>query len=249
MLIDILCFDQDINDDYIVSMYGREKIEGIGQSLRGIGLGCEQNSFSNIIGMTKNILGSFDAGGSFFYAAPGQQKFYADFFFDQKGHTIHHELQTLFSDRFIDKFAGFMTLHDEQERNSFTSSTMGGIKYVVTEAGKFLGNLAAGNRINAGELGNTLTEMFLNLTSSHSRNFVHSWDGTQFLVEPDEDNPRKASRLGIMRYEVSLSVWEYRDKKIEKKQCSYEMRQRSLILNPGQGYLISKAFDKFVNNE
>ena len=250
-----MCFDQDIDDDYIKSMYGREKIEGIGQSLRGIGLGCEQNSYNNIMGMTKNVLGSFDAGGSFFYAAPGQQKFYADFFIDKKGHAIHHKLQTLFSDRFIEQFAGYMTLHDFKEKNSFKSSTMRGIQRVVTEAGKLLGKLASGNRINAGELGNTLTDMFgelgnmcVNPLKSQSRNLDKKWIGTQFLVEPDEDDPRKPSQIGIMRYEVTLSVSEYMDKKIDEKQCSYDMRQRSLTLHPSHGPLILKAFNEITNN-
>ena len=57
----------------------------------------------------------------------------------------------------------------------------------------------------------------------------------------------KVSRLGMMRYEVSLTVNEFRDKKKEEKICSYEMRQRSMILNPAQGEIINSAYQEIVN--
>ena len=54
-------------------MYGAAKIQGISQSLRTAGMGCEQKNIDNIMGMTQIILRSLKEGGTFYYGTDDQK--------------------------------------------------------------------------------------------------------------------------------------------------------------------------------
>lgn len=217
---------KDINDSYIMAMYGQNVITGMSMGLRNVGLGCEDNNFTNLMGYTKEVLRSLD-DGKFFFFSKSEKKYNADFQIAQDRLGEHDKLSVLFGPKYIDKLPSHYALHHVEIDDSFKSSTIGGIKEVLKVAGNLIGSLASGNRINPGEIGNIVTSMLSSMTETRQVNLNHRNKDTIGLVELNSDNTVKC--LGMMSYQFSFTVKEYKDKKVDEKSCQYKVDQKSLI--------------------
>ena len=219
---------KDINDNYIMAVYGQEMISGMCGGLRNVGLGCSDNNFSNMLSYTKDVLTSLDDGRYFFFSKKGCKKYNADFQLANDRLGEHDKLSVLFSPQYVDQLPSHYALHHVKKDASFKSSTIGGIKNVLKKTGELIGNLASGNRINPGEIGNVFSSILSDLTETREVDLKHEFTDTIGLVELNDDKTVKC--LGMMNYYFSFTVKEYKDKKVDEKTCKYKIDQKSLIL-------------------
>lgn len=219
---------KSINDNYIMAVYGQDVISGMCGGLRNVGLGCKDNNFSNMLGFTKEVLASLDDGKYFFCSKSGGKKYNADFQIANDRLGEHDKLSILFSPAYVDKLPSFYALHHVKKEDSFKSSTIGGIKDVLKSTGELIGNLASGNRINPGEIGNIFSSILSSMTETREVDLKHEHRDTIGLVELNTDKTVKC--LGMMSYHFSFTVKEFKDKKVDEKTCKYKIDQKSLVL-------------------
>ena len=196
--------------------------------LRNVGLGCKDNSYSNMLEYTKDVLSDLDVGRFFFFSNGDEKKYPADFQIARDRLHEHDKLNLLFSDSYIDQLPSHCALHHVKKDDSFRSSTIGGIKDVLKRTGDLIGNLASGNRINPGEIGNIFSDILSDLRETREVDLHHEHTDAIGLVELNADNSVKC--LGMMKYHFSFTVKEFKDKKVHEKSCHYKMDQKSLIL-------------------
>jgi len=219
---------KDINDNYIMTMYGQDMISGMCGGLRNVGLGCKDNNFSNILSYTNEVLTSLDDGKYFFFSKSGCKKYNADFQIANDRLGEHDKLSVLFSPKYVDKLPSHYALQHVKKDDSFRSSTIGGIKYVLKNTGELIGSLESGNRVNPGEIGNLFCSILSDLTETTELDLKNEFADTLGLVELNTD--RSVKCLGMMSYHFSFTVKEFKDKKVDEKTCKYKIDQKSLIL-------------------
>merc|ERR1712215_322363 len=104
-LYDIMCSTngKDIDDNYIIAVYGSNRINSMCTGLRNVGLGCKDNSYSNMLEYTKDVLSDLDGGRFFFFSNGDEKKYPADFQIARDRLHEHDKLSLLFSDSYIDQ--------------------------------------------------------------------------------------------------------------------------------------------------
>merc|ERR1712080_226646 len=96
---------------------------------------------------------------------------------------LHDKLARLFSQEHFEAFSQSYAIQCVDVNNSFESSTLGGIKDVLTAAGRVIGEVSGGFRIDPGEIGSLLSDILVGLTETSSRDIKEEKSQTLGLVE------------------------------------------------------------------
>jgi len=227
---------QMMSKDFVKEILGMEKITRMGAGLRAVGLDCSMNTEDNLLQWAVEVYRSYGSGRYFLWSQKGDVGHNADFKLANAHNADGHsgklgKLRRLFGPKYIDALDKEMNLHKVERNQSFQSSTIGGIKETLISVGNAIGNLENGNKLHAGEVLSVVTDALASLKEVSTSSVDEHRAETLGIVELDKD--LEVAALGMITYDYSFRVENYKDKKIEEKKCDYSLTQKSLIFtNP-----------------
>ena len=148
---------QDIGEDYVLQLFSPATITDMCAGLRTAGLGCELNTPANMVKYTWEVVNELPRG-DMFVLSEGEKKYSADYTFKHDKDSLFSKFKELFANAYADKLEQHIGVHTTNAEDHFSSHSVDALKDILIDAGKIIGHLGGGSRINAGEVGLILAD-------------------------------------------------------------------------------------------